>query len=263
PSRAPAPTDERAVRSTGYRSPGPIAAPCPLRKVPRRCPTIRLTCDSRRNHVRQLADLLTPARYHRLTLAHVLGNDGVAVAADVQVLVGESAFRIRRPACYVLGLGVVPMQAQVSRHHLLRGLEDRFIDRVILVSVKCHLVLPYPWSWIYLWTYSLIPAFSAAARPISYIRYSFERSRRSGIPHLSSRSKCSCICLRLNWVVMRIPCSMFSFLSPPPARMINASVSSVAAAPANEMFSASSRCACSTSRFSGKCSSTYLKCCMP
>src|SRR5260370_14067083 len=202
--------------------------------------------------VGQFADFVAPSRNHRLAGAHVLRNIGVAVSSDVEVLISQTAPHVGGLALDPFGLRLVPMQRQVALHHLVCGFEDGGVLRVILVRVKCHFV-----------PYSLIPAASAAARPISYNLKSLERSFRSGIPHFSRRSKCSCICFRLNWVVILIPSSIFSFLRQTPDKIMKDYVSSVAAAPAIEQYSASSRCACRTSRFSRKCSSTYVKCCMP
>ena len=86
----------------------------------------------------QLAPFLAAPRDHRLLVQHELGNRGIAVTADVEVLVGSPRRGSDARPLNFLGVRVEPMQGEVALHHGVHRVENRLILRVILVGVKGH-----------------------------------------------------------------------------------------------------------------------------
>src|SRR5205823_7732906 len=90
--------------------------------------------------VRELRDQRAPARRHAVAVAQELGDDVVAVRAEVAVLVGEAAPGIGRPGADTRGVDAVPVEGQVALEDGGHELDEPVILEEVLLGVVGHLV---------------------------------------------------------------------------------------------------------------------------
>src|SRR5439155_19806028 len=92
--------------------------------------------------VRQLRDQRAPARRHAVAIAQELGDDVVAVRAEVAVLVGEPALGIGRPGAVARGGDAVSVDGQVALEDVAHELDELVIlDDFYIVVVWLHYYL--------------------------------------------------------------------------------------------------------------------------